>query len=845
MATQAELQILIDATNALNSLKDVEKSLNDVKNTAAQVGSGGAGLKDLTGNANEAKQAFSNLANAAQNPIGAVTSLEAAFTSLLNPITAVSAAVAALVAGGFSLANAAIEAADNLHTLQMQTGLTVEQIQTMQYVAEEAGSSFDSLSSVTEKFAKNMTKDSKDFAAAMEWLGVSTVDSTGKLKDQFTIMNEVAVALNETTESASKHAAAQAILGKSYKEAMPALLELNTAREKEALLNETGAMQSQAMADAADNLGDTWTKLGKVWDGVGNQLAESLLPLLQGVADALVNSAQEGGALAGVIGALKIVFEAIVVVLKAAAVALIALDTGFQVLGKTIVATAQIAKAAATGDFGAISGIWNKYTADMTEAATKSRDAMATIVNGYDGLKKASDSVAPVIQKERGELEKSTEAKEKHSKATDQSAKATENARDKLNDYIAKLQDEYNTIGMSKEQREQYNEVRKIENMLAEKNVNLSEAEKKAYMDTALALQEKINVAREAQEQQEKTQKATADAVSSIEEYIDSLHREAEAAGMSAENAEQYNAVQKATAILRKENVDLTEEQIAAYEAQIETEIKLKQENTARIKAEQEAEKAKQEAIREEYKKSEGAFAYMLDQATPALEKFFGLHKGTIGKVVEVFKGLGITLKDILGPQTYDALIGMTSQFRQGLIGAMQSLFGAITDQGSGFMKGLVELGKNALSWLSSAASSILGGVGNAIGSIFGGGGGGDDDSGGIWDTVKSVGGAILGGIGSLFGFADGGQVNRNEPYIVGERGPEIFMPATSGTIIPNNAYTTGRQSAGDVYFNFTVNGMPQQLMMDTSYLKEFATAILQETKQQIVNQQVNNLFSY
>jgi len=34
---------------------------------------------------------------------------------------------------------------------------------------------------------------------------------------------------------------------------------------------------------------------------------------------------------------------------------------------------------------------------------------------------------------------------------------------------------------------------------------------------------------------------------------------------------------------------------------------------------------------------------------------------------------------------------------------------------------------------------------------------------------------------------AEGGPANANTPYVVGERGPELFVPRTSGTVIPNN----------------------------------------------------------
>jgi len=49
-------------------------------------------------------------------------------------------------------------------------------------------------------------------------------------------------------------------------------------------------------------------------------------------------------------------------------------------------------------------------------------------------------------------------------------------------------------------------------------------------------------------------------------------------------------------------------------------------------------------------------------------------------------------------------------------------------------------------------------------------------------------GGGLMGGIGKLFGFAGGGVIGGNQPILVGERGPEVFMPPGAGNIIPNGA---------------------------------------------------------
>ena len=45
--------------------------------------------------------------------------------------------------------------------------------------------------------------------------------------------------------------------------------------------------------------------------------------------------------------------------------------------------------------------------------------------------------------------------------------------------------------------------------------------------------------------------------------------------------------------------------------------------------------------------------------------------------------------------------------------------------------------------------------------------------------------------LGQLIGTrAGGGPVNQDTPYIVGEKGPELFIPGKSGTIMNNDAFT-------------------------------------------------------
>lgn len=64
-----------------------------------------------------------------------------------------------------------------------------------------------------------------------------------------------------------------------------------------------------------------------------------------------------------------------------------------------------------------------------------------------------------------------------------------------------------------------------------------------------------------------------------------------------------------------------------------------------------------------------------------------------------------------------------------------------------------------------------------------------------IFGSAGQQGGNIFGSIGKIFGFAGGGVVPGNRPIMVGEQGPEIFMPPGQGTIIPNNQLGTGATS--------------------------------------------------
>ena len=67
----------------------------------------------------------------------------------------------------------------------------------------------------------------------------------------------------------------------------------------------------------------------------------------------------------------------------------------------------------------------------------------------------------------------------------------------------------------------------------------------------------------------------------------------------------------------------------------------------------------------------------------------------------------------------------------------------------------------------------------------------------------------ITGPIGALMGLAKGGPAQAGQAYIVGEEGPEVFVPNSSGTVIPNNRITNqGGMGMGGAQVTYNINAV-------------------------------------
>lgn len=99
---------------------------------------------------------------------------------------------------------------------------------------------------------------------------------------------------------------------------------------------------------------------------------------------------------------------------------------------------------------------------------------------------------------------------------------------------------------------------------------------------------------------------------------------------------------------------------------------------------------------------------------------------------------------------------------------------------------GFEDLRRIAASVLDEIAANAV----RAAGASLGGGG------------LLGLGGSLLGSVLGLPGRATGGPVGPGRAYVVGERGPELFVPTSSGTVVPG-----GGGGGRDVRVNIAITG--------------------------------------
>ena len=229
-------------------------------------------LKKTAGEANGLTQALQNVSDKA----GVVSEKTKGLSTL---------------AGGLGIAMlgnayASAQAADELNTLSRNLGVSVEELQKMQYASDLIDVSMDQMTGSMEKLTKQMGSNSKVF----EELGINIYNADGSLRDATDVWYESLEALSQVENGTERDRLAMELFGKSAME-MSGIIDDGGAGLKaygqEA--EDMGLILSQDDVDAANKFNDAIDKLkataGASFLEMGATLAEELTPALEKIVE--------------------------------------------------------------------------------------------------------------------------------------------------------------------------------------------------------------------------------------------------------------------------------------------------------------------------------------------------------------------------------------------------------------------------------------------------------------------------------------------------------------------------------------------------------------------------------
>ena len=247
----------------------LERELIDAKNKTKQYQEE---LKKTAGEANGLTQALQNVSDKA----GVVSEKTKGLSTL---------------AGGLGIAMlgnayASAQAADELNTLSRNLGVSVEELQKMQYASDLIDVSMDQMAGSMEKLTKQMGSNSKVF----EELGINIYNADGSLRDATDVWYESLEALSQVENGTERDRLAMELFGKSAMD-LSGIIDDGGAGLKaygqEA--EDMGLILSQDDVDAANKFNDAIDKLkataGASFLEMGATLAEELTPALEKIVE--------------------------------------------------------------------------------------------------------------------------------------------------------------------------------------------------------------------------------------------------------------------------------------------------------------------------------------------------------------------------------------------------------------------------------------------------------------------------------------------------------------------------------------------------------------------------------
>lgn len=757
MADVKTIKVVLDGSQATKGAKDVENSLKNVEGQTKKVGAG-----------------FNGISQAAKLAAGSVALLATGVTA---------------AAGGIALwAKSQAQTGNDIVKMSQLAGTSTDTFQKWAYAARFAGVEQDKLSDIF--------KDTQDKVSAL------LQDGGGPLKDILDAWGEKAGLTADSFKNLSGPEALQLLvsglekagvsqqdfihnlesMGSDASLLLP-ILKNNAAAlqgySKEA--EKLGIVRTDAQLAAAKELNDNWIRLQATLEGVSVKLGNTVLPFLSEFVKALTESLNKTGGLkeeadklatdtslpswieAVAIG-MAALADATIGTVKAVALAAASFYSAYMDV-KVLLASSALDKSGITNFFDpeAAKKQTAEYEAVMkarNEAVARSDKLAKDFVGGNftpvtDATQKALDRV------KNGKVNTDT-GTSNYPKApaglSPSQLKANAEAAKKHAQELEKLNGQYKSLlgavdPAAKKEREFADNMKLLSDL-----TKLSDAD---LQKLGITRTELANIT-------QKTIEAHKRETGVIQQNIESVNRQIALMGVSKSAREAEAAAVDLSTKMKLQGLTVDEAQLATYKQRVQLLQQLQRDEDFN-----DNQKERIQGLRDEMV-LDGLYGKQKEREAARLQVQREAEKAQITDVAGAVSSY---------MAAYDALQERIKQNNTAINGAQE----AIIDY--------MERAEDVASATKDAMSSVLDSLEDRLAEFFRTGKFGFSDFVSVINSELSKVAArqtigLFGSIlGSIFGGfrADGGPVAGGSAYIVGERGPELFMPSSSGSIVPNH----------------------------------------------------------
>lgn len=317
--------------------------------------------------------------------------------------------IALVVGAAFETASlkSIIDLGDRIDDLAEKTGISAKELSQWRYASEVAGTSLEGLTTGISKLTKNMASaagGSKEQIAAFEAIGVSVKTASGALRSTDEVLGDVANKFASYADGPEKAALAMELFGKSGQDMIPIL---NKGSQGIAELRgeavALGAVFGDDLAKQSGEFNDNLKRIAISGEALKIKIAGQLLPALNSLAEAFVESRKGGSGFADMMGTgLKTVLETVSVL--GSEVAFV-----FKGIGTEIGGIAAQAAALAKLDFKGVASIGAAMREDAA-AARAAQDASTRRLSGIKDSTRGAGFADPRILGDTGSIEAQTRA---------------------------------------------------------------------------------------------------------------------------------------------------------------------------------------------------------------------------------------------------------------------------------------------------------------------------------------------------------------------------------------------------------------------------------------------------